>query len=238
MTQTGRAPATILALGIIVAALIGAYAFISVRSADNTIQVTGSAIQDATADTAKWTVSVSRIATQEEIGSATSRVADDAQQVINFFNTAGITPENISTTPVFADQVYSSDPNAPTRYNVREDISIQSNDPALVEKLSKQISSLARKGILVSPQQPEYYVTTLPKLRVALIGRAVQDAKARAMEIASSTGQHVGALKAASSGVVQVMEPNSVDVSDYGSYDTRTIDKQVMVTARATFFLK
>ena len=73
---------------------------------------------------------------------------------------------------------------------------------------------------------------------MALIGKAVQDAKARAESIAKSTGQSVGALKSASSGVVQVMAPNSVDISDYGSYDTSTIDKQIMVTARATFFLK
>lgn len=238
MNQGGIGSAAVLALGIIVAAWIGAYAFTSVRAADNTIQVTGSATQRVEADTAKWTVSVSRVATQEGIGAATSRVADDAQQVINFFHAAGITAENITVTPVFADQNYSSDANAPTRYNVHEDVTLQSDDPALVDKLSKQISALAQKGILVSPQSPEYYVSTLPQLRVALIGRAVQDAKARALEIASSTGQHVGALKSSSSGVVQVMAPNSVDVSDYGSYDTRTIDKQVMVTARATFFLK
>ena len=58
------------------------------------------------------------------------------------------------------------------------------------------------------------------------------------LSIASSTGQTVGKLKSASSGVVQVMQPNSTDVSDYGSYDTSTIEKEVSVTARAVFFVR
>jgi len=37
---------------------------------------------------------------------------------------------------------------------------------------------------------------------------------------------------------VQVLSPNSIEVSDYGSYDTQTIQKEVMVTARAVFLLK
>ena len=121
---------------------------------------------------------------------------------------------------------------------MHEQVTVNSDDVALIDKLSKDIASLAGKGIIVSANQPEYYVSTLPDIRVALIGKAVEDAKARAESIAKSTGQSVGALKSAASGVVQVMAPNSVDVSDYGSYDTSTIDKKVMVTARATFFLK
>jgi hypothetical protein len=39
-------------------------------------------------------------------------------------------------------------------------------------------------------------------------------------------------------GVVQVMQVDSVDVSDYGSYDTSTINKDVMVTVKTVFGLK
>ena len=85
---------------------------------------------------------------------------------------------------------------------------------------------------------PEYYVSTLPQLRVSLVGQAVKDAKARAVEMANSGDSSVGALKSAASGVVQVLAPNSTSVEDYGSYDTSTIQKQVMVTARAVFYVK
>jgi hypothetical protein len=39
-------------------------------------------------------------------------------------------------------------------------------------------------------------------------------------------------------GLVQVMAPNSVEVSDYGMYDTSSIDKEIMVTVKASFEIK
>jgi hypothetical protein len=51
-------------------------------------------------------------------------------------------------------------------------------------------------------------------------------------------GKKVGQLKSASSGVVQVMSANSLDISDYGSYDTSKIEKNIMLTVKATFTLK
>jgi hypothetical protein len=121
---------------------------------------------------------------------------------------------------------------------VRIDITADSGDPRLVELLAKNISTLAARGIVVSAQVPQYFISDLPKQRIALIGKAVEDAKARATEIARSTGRGVGSLQSASGGVVQVLAPNSIDVSDYGNYDTSTIEKKVMVTARATFYLR
>ncbi len=60
--EYGIGPAGVLAIGFIVAALIGAYAFYSVRSLSNTLTVTGSATATSTADTGKLTVTVSRSA--------------------------------------------------------------------------------------------------------------------------------------------------------------------------------
>jgi hypothetical protein len=39
-------------------------------------------------------------------------------------------------------------------------------------------------------------------------------------------------------GVVQVMQPNSVDISDYGNYDTSTVEKEIMITVKASFSLR
>ncbi len=84
----------------------------------------------------------------------------------------------------------------------------------------------------------EYYYSKLPDLRVSLLSDAVKDAKARAEQIAQGTGRGIGNVLSASNGVVQVISPNSVDVSDYGSYDTSSIEKDVMVTIKASFRLK
>jgi hypothetical protein len=97
---------------------------------------------------------------------------------------------------------------------------------------------LSAQGIFLSVMQPQYYISNLPELRVQLVGEAVKDAKARASSIAESAGQSVGRLQSAASGVVQVMAPNSIDIADYGSYDTSTIEKQVMVTTKAVFIVR
>lgn len=230
--------AAVLALGLIVGACIGAYAFLHVHAMDNTLAVTGSASTEAVADSAKWTVSASRSAFEGGVPAAQERIGQDTKIILAFFEKAGIESNDTQVSPVSVDQEYSSDANAPRRYNVRVQITVQSKDPKHIEALSKEISALAEKGVVVSANPPEYYISSLPEIRVELIGKAVQDARERAKSIAGSVGQRVGALKSASSGVVQVMAPNSVDVSDYGSYDTSTIDKKVMVTARAVFLLR
>ena len=39
-------------------------------------------------------------------------------------------------------------------------------------------------------------------------------------------------------GVVQVLAKNSIEISDYGSYDLSSIEKDVFVTVNVTFELK
>lgn len=68
-----------------------------------------------------------------------------------------------------------------------------------------------------------------------LLSEAVKDAQNRAGKIAQSSGNEVGSLKSASVGVVQVLPVNSTEISDYGTYDTSSIEKEVMITVRATF---
>lgn len=237
-TRAQAFPALVLGLCLIVAAAVGSYAFYRVHTLDNTLTVTGSATQEATADTARWTVSLSRSAYEESVPAAQAKMSADQDAVRTFFAKGGVAADKITMSPTYVDREYSADQNAPLRYSVRSDVTVEQADPAVVEKLSHDISTLSSCGIIVSAQMPQYYISNLPELRIALIGKAVTDAKARAEEIAKATGKHVGPLQSSSGGVVQVLSPNSIDVSDYGNYDTSTIDKKVMVTARATFYLR
>ncbi|HVU79859.1 MAG TPA: SIMPL domain-containing protein [Candidatus Paceibacterota bacterium] len=232
-------PAIVLGIGIILSAAVVSYTLYAMRSLDNTLSVTGSAKQDVKADSAKWTVQVYRGVSEEGVSAAYGQVARDADAVKAYFAQAGIPEADISVTTVVADQDWSYNQNGgPKRYNVHEDITIQSDDVEKIRGLSQNIGALAAKGLSIMPQQPQYFVSTLPELRVQLLGAAIADAKARAQSIAGTAGAGVGRLKSASSGVVQVLAPNATNVEDYGSYDTSTIDKEVMVTARATFLVR
>ena len=71
-----------------------------------------------------------------------------------------------------------------------------------------------------------------------MLEEASKNAKERAEAIAKSTGNKVGNVKSASQGVFQVTQKNSTEVSDYGSYDTSTVDKKITAIVRASFEVK
>jgi len=119
-----------------------------------------------------------------------------------------------------------------------QNIEIHSTDVAKVDALSKNITALINKGIMFASMMPEYYYSKLPEARVALLADAVADAKARAEKLAEAGQKTIGALKSASSGVVQVLSPGSAAISDYGTYDTSKIEKEIMVTVKASFLIK
>ena len=112
---------------------------------------------------------------------------------------------------------------------------VTSRDVGAVTAAVGRLGDLVDQGVPVDSDQPEYVVTRLPELRVQMLADAVKDARARADQIASAAGAAVGRVKNVRVGVFQVTAPNSTNVSDYGSYDTGSRDKDVTVTVRVTF---
>lgn len=233
------AAALVVGVSLLVTGIIFSWAFYSARQGDDTISVTGSAKVEVKADQAKWTIEVYRQAYQEGLSTGYTQVARDADAVKAYFKAQGIADEQVTTNTVTADQDWSSQSNGgPVRYRVHQEITVSSPDVDKIQALSQNAQILITRGYSVNPRQPEYYVSSLPELRVSLLGQAIADAKARAQEIARSGGSSVGKLAGASSGVVQVLTPNSTNVEDYGSYDTSSVQKEVSVTARATFVVR
>ena len=81
----------------------------------------------------------------------------------------------------------------------------------------------------------QYLYSKLDDLKLNLIAQATKNAKDRATTMAKVTGNQVGSLLTASSGVFQITAPNSTDVSDYGQYDTSTREKKVTSVVNVTF---
>ncbi len=229
----------IIGISIIIAAALGSYAFYAVHAMDNVLTVTGSAKTHVTSDSVKWRMSLIEKTNEFKMQSAYPLLAKDLSAVTAFLKTNGITDDQVTVSQVFVEQIYNNNQNGgPQEYNLRQEIVVESKDVHGIDALSKKITELSAQGIFLQWNQLEYYVSNLPDLRVSLLGDAVKDAHARAVEIAKAGGQSVGSLKSASSGVVQVLAPNSIEVTDYGSYDTQSLEKDVMVTARATFFVR
>jgi hypothetical protein len=143
---------------------------------------------------------------------------------------------DIELTPQNANEQWGQ--SGITGYTINQGITVQSGDVRKVQALANASESFQGSGYLVRTGYIEYTYTKLDEMRVKLLGAAITDAEARADSITSMSGRETGDLKSASSGVVQVLAKNGVDISDYGSYDTQSIEKDVMVTVRAVFSIE
>lgn len=228
-------PAVIISLGLILSTIVGAYTFYQIRALDNVISVTGSARKDVVSDQVKWTASVMRSATASTLKNAYAQMDADATLVKQFYADNKIDPASVTISAIQMNEIYEQNPSPDKKYSLMQFYTINSSDVTGITNLSKNIQSVIQKGVIFSTQSLEYSYSKLADLRVSLLADAVKDARARANEIVSGTGKSVGKLKSASSGVVQVLSQNSVDISDYGSYDTSSIQKTIMVTVKATF---
>lgn len=232
---------TMVAIGIVSASLIFSIFFYAARVVNpGELSVTGSARIRVTSDTVKWTMQLSRFSDSTGLESAYRELEADRVTVLSVLADQGILSENVVATPVFTEQDYSYtyDLSAPRKYTIRQTLTVESNDIDQITRVAKNIQNLVSVGSVISTYSLEYLYSKLPELRVELLSDAVIDAKARAEKIAESSGSRVGSLRAASQGVVQVLAPNSVEVSDYGAYDTSSIEKEVMATVRASFGVK
>lgn len=227
----------IIGLSIIIAAGLVSKTFLAVKNLDNVISVSGSAKQKVTADSARWTGSFSRSAVRDNLKDGYAQMKNDENTVREFFIAQGFN-NKFEISPVFMNEIYKNDSNAPKEYNLIQNIEVKAEDVNKVKELAKNSEQLAAKGIIFSTNPVEYYYSKLPDLRISLLPEAIKDAKKRADIIANSSDKLVDSVKSVTMGVVQVMTVGSVDVSDYGSYDTSSIEKEVMITVKTIFSLK
>ncbi len=225
-------------LGIVLAALIGAYAFYQFKALDNNLTVTGSTTKLVTSDHVKWVSSINRVAKVSTLKEGYALMAKDLITVQDFLKEKNISADKIVISPVFMDQNYDQPQGSERSYTLRQNIDVNSDDVNGISDIAKNINPLIEKGVVFSTQSLEFTYTKLPEERIAMLDAAIADAKARASKLSGFSGKRIGELKTASTGVVQVMSAGSTDVSDYGMYDTSKIEKNIMLTVKATFALK
>ncbi len=228
----------ILGGSFVVAMLLGVATVFRIRAQSDIVSVTGSAKMQVTSDQVKWTTQVSRGVRESTLSSGYTTLARDLTLAKAFLVSQGIMESEMTVQPVAMFEVYEQHQPVDKRYTLSQTITIQSSDVAKVTRASNAVASLINQGVIFTSLSLEYYYSKLPEARIALLSQAIDDAKARAGELAKNSGKKVGKLKSATSGVVQVQSLNSTDISDYGMYDTSQIEKQITVTVKAGFTLK
>ena len=208
--------------------------------AGNGITVTGSAKTSATADNVVWTLNVSL--TRPTVSEAVTKVGNDVSAVSKYLTDGGIPADalTLGSVSTYANEQWVNGNNTGKILNYRasRDVVVRSKDVELVSKLSQGIGTILQQGVTVNNYGPQFYLSTLPKLRPQLLEEAMKDAKIRAEAITKAVGGKVGSVQSVRSGVFQVTTPDSTMTQDTGAYDTSSIEKTVTSTVSVTFAVK
>ncbi len=232
-------PALMLAVAFIVGSLIGGVFISKIRAGANTLSSTGSAKMPVMSDLAKINASFSRTVSETQLARGYELMKSDEAKLRDYLTRKGLTEKDFAILPISLNERYDyGDTSQIKRYDLRQEVRIQSSDIEKIGEVANDSGELINSGILYQSYGVQYFYSDLASARIDLMAEAVKDAKNRANEIAKGSGGRVGKLISASSGVVQVLAPNSLEISDYGSYDTSTPEKEIMVTVRANFRAK
>ena len=202
------------------------------------ISVTGSAEKKIVSDYMVWTLKFSK--RDIKMTEAFNQLKKDLEVVKEYLVSKGIPEKDLIISQVTTETLYKknekgNNTNEIEAYVLSQGVEVRSSDVDKVAAISREATELINQGIELSSEAPEYFYTKLPELKIEMLKEATKDAKRRAEEIASSSGNSIGAIRSAKMGVFQITPVNSYDVSDWGSNDTSSFEKKVNSVVKADF---
>jgi hypothetical protein len=227
-----------LAFGLVISSLIFGYFYSKSKKGDEAITVTGSAKKRITSDLVVWSSGVAVEA--PAVTDAYAQLSGVIPRIKQYLLSKGIaenqmTVSSITTTTNKRRDSEGNETSEITGYTLQQQIEVRSNDVAKIAQVAREATELINQGILIESKAPQYYYTQIGDLKIEMLGEAAKDAKERAARIAQSTGNSIGAVRSAKMGVLQVTAADSTDVSDYGVYDTSTIEKDMTAVVNVSF---
>lgn len=229
--------AAVLAAGLVISAIIAGVAVGKLRRAGDQITVTGSATQPVRSDLVIWRLDITGQAPTQL--AATRAAANGATAVREWLNQQGFADSAITMRTPFTmaqnEWINGMETGRILGYRVTQQVEVRTPDVDKVAAVSGDLTALLDAGIPVTGQAPEYLFAALPSIRGPLLAEATRDARSRAEEIVTAAGARVGRIKSVNVGVFQVRRRQSVEVSDYGMYDTGDREKDVTGVIRVTF---
>jgi hypothetical protein len=229
-----------LALGLVAGAAVLGDAVGRIRQGADAVEVTGSARRPIRADFVVWRV---RVGAQEaSLQPAYQRLKAQSDRLRAYLRGRGIADSVLTVQPVnvmsLAELMEGRETGRIAGYRLMQTFELRSGDVDGITRLSQEVTELINQGLELTPEQPEYLFTGLPRLRVDMLGEATADAKLRAEAIARGVGARVGAVRSVRVGVFQITPRYSTEVSDYGVNDTSSLEKDVTAVVRVTFAIR
>jgi len=228
---------TLLSAALIASSFLWAGAIRSIKRVDDGVLVLGSATRPIESDYIVWKVSLT--SQQPTTQAAYQELKTYIERVQRYLKEAKVPDAEISLTSLetlaIPELTNGRETGKTLAYRLTQRLEIRSTQVRRYTKLSQQINELINEGVALTSEPPEYLYNGLSKLRIEMVAEATKDAKARAESIATSTGNRVSGVRRADTGIFQIAPRNSTAVSNGGSYDTTTINKDVTIVVTVKF---
>lgn len=202
------------------------------------ITVKGKATERIFGDHGVWNVRTKSDGTT--LTEAYQSLEETNEAIATFLHEQGFTGHEVGVGPITTETHFVRDEEGhETRkiegYTLQRLHTIRSGKLRELETAASEITELIARDMQVISSHPEFTVTTLPDIKVALLAQAASNARDRARRIVEGSGGRLTELKSVRQGVIQVTRPDSTRVSSYGIYDTSTIMKDASVVVTVTF---
>lgn len=233
--------AIIFSLGLFSSAFVVVNGLKGIKKGEKIITVTGSAKKPLKSDLIDWKGSFS--AQAAKLSDAYDKLSKDLIKVKNYLLKNGVQEKDLIVSAITTTPLYSLGPNGQYTnkidgYRLTQEIEIRSNEVEKITNISRQITSLINEGVEFQSMPPQYIYTKIADLKVEMLALATRDAKNRAEQIALNAGTKIKSLKSARMGVFQITPLYSTEVSDYGIYDTSSIDKEITGVVNCEFIVE
>ena len=123
-------------------------------------------------------------------------------------------------------------------YQLTRQLQVSSGDVERIERLNRNFTDLVKQGLNVANCWVSYTISDLDQHKIELLKAATANGRTRAETLAGSAGGQAGALLSASQGIFQVLAPGDGNISDYGTYDRSTIEKEIKAVVTLEFSVK
>ncbi len=234
-----------IAIAIIIGSIVLGRAYTYKYRASQTIVVTGLGESEFESDLIVWQGTL-RVESKD-VAEAYARIEREKALVTEYINSKGIDDSEVVyqfvTTNKRYEDIYGANGNYSGQrfvgYTLSQPITIESKSVEAVEELSREISSLIAKGVMIDAYAPSYYYSQLENVKLTLIERASADARQRAKKIAENAGAQLGCVNSARMGVFQITGANTNEgFSAGGSLNTSSKSKKARITMRVEYQIK
>ncbi len=224
----------VLSLGLVVSSSVLIKGF---RQANDSITVTGASTERIRSDAVDWTLEVRQGGASQ--GDSYKGLLPAVASTTAFLRAQGLTEAEVQLGAVKSDREDVRDPRTgelrSSLWTSRQPILVASARVEKVAQVARAVAQLIGEGVPLTINDPAYTYGRLAEKRVDMLAKATRDARARARAIAAEAGGRIGAIVNADTGSFQITAPNSTETGDTGSYDTRTIDKDITAVMAVTF---